>query len=360
MDQSQGQGQLGFADDRFWDELGDDEGRLSDQFGERKFDGLLLDGPRQVPLSSRGDLPLVGVRGSTIADNVTLSIQRRLVLVVSRLESDEVCAATAFRINDDMRGRPRTPKDPAKLPKGRTVKVFRLSARERLDDLPWRAGHLQAQLLLFDQRSNAVTVRLAGTADNVQDPAVRDFLASQRRPAYPPAIWPSPVAAPGERAPYRARPDSPDLPREVGIALAADRVIVKGPATKAMLRGSFNLPVLERDVVREQPAPADRNPDDGVWVDVGDPAATAVMPISLILSGDTVADPIVLAMQVPVYGGGGPGQLAAGHFAIDLFGSLPGLEPQTYAVWAVSRAVTSKPALVGVVSRDMLPRPGER
>ena len=350
------QGDLGFPDARFWEELGDDEGRLADDFGERAFDGLLLDGPRQVRLASRADLPLVGVRASTIRDNILISLQRRLVVVASALESGEVRAATAFRINDDVR-RPRTPKDEARIPQGRTVKVFRLLVNERIDDLPWRPGILQSHVLLYDQRSNPVTTTLLG--DDVQDPAVRDFLAAQGQALFPPAVWP-PVGAPrvnGDgRHPYRARPDSPPAPERAGIALAVERVVVKRAGASCILRGSFALPVLERDAVRPAPAP----PAEG-WVDVGDPDAKAVLPVTVLLTGDTVADPITLALRVPAYGAAEPGSLAVGHFAVDLFQLAPGaIEAQSYAVWAIARGVISQPALVGVVTEDMLPRQGAR
>ena len=347
------QGELGLTDTQFWENLVDHEDRILDGFDEREFQGLVLDGPRQVRLSSGPDLPLVGVRASSIRDEALLSHYLRLVLVVSRLEGDEVRAGTAFRINEDARGRGR-PRDGATFPEGRAVKLFGIAASERIDDLPWQAGTLQAHLLLYDQRSNGVTVSLVG--NQVQDPVVREFLAAQKQPGYPRAVWPAVGALRSDGHPYRARPDSPPVPGRSGIALAVERVVVKRPRATCVVRGSFALPVRERDVVRPPPPP----PGDG-WVDVGDPAAKAVLPITLVLTGDTIADPILVHLHVPAYDAVAPGDLATGHFAVDLFGVVPdeALEAQTYAVWAISGAVLSSPALVGVVTPDMLPRPGE-
>lgn len=359
------QGELGFRDAQFWEDFGENEQRLVEDFGERDFEGLVLDGPQQVELESRSDLPLVGVRASSIRDNVMVSLQRRLLVVASRLDSDEVCAGTAFRINDDAR-RPPKPKDESAIPKGRTVKAFRILANDRIEDLPWRPGTLQAQLLLFDRRSNPVTARLVGKEPS--DPAVREFLAAQRRPAYPPAIAPAIPRAVGRARqlpnPYQRRADSPAVPAEPGIALASERVVVHRAGAKCELRGSYLLPVLERDRVRPPPAPQPGEDAEQAfarvgWVDVGDDSATAVLPITLLLTGDTVADPITVDLKVPVYGAVSRGA-ASGHFAVDLFGLVPELEAQTYAVWAISRAVVSEPVLLGVVTEDMLPPPGER
>jgi hypothetical protein len=358
------QGQLGLSDAQFWEDLGERDSKIMEDVGETGFLGLGLDGPREVQLSSRADLPLVGVRVSSIRDNVLVNLDMRLVAVVAGLETGEVRAATAFYINDDDRVR-QPPPDLSRVPKGRTIKVFAISLDDRIEDLPWKPGTLQAHILLYEQRSNPVTVRLVG--DTVQDPVVREFLATQRRPAYPPPIWPPLPIGRVEKRIYRERPDSPPVPAAAGIALALERVVVKRPRATCLLRGSYALPVSESEVVRPEPPPV-LAPDPGEppppsgWVDVGDPEATAVLPITLLFTGDTVADPILVPLRVPAYGAvppGADGALVAGHFAVDLFAILGDrLEAQSYAVWAISRSVISQPALLGVVTEDMLPPPG--
>jgi len=356
---------LGLTDPQYWEDLGEHEERISEAFSERDFRGMILAAPTEVRLGEHEYLPLVGVRASTIRDNIMVSLNRRAILVASRQESDEVLAATAFRINDDAR-RPPRPKDEAGIREGRTVKVFRLVLNDRIEGLPWRPGTLHSTLLLFDQRSNTVTVRLVG--DEVRDPAVREFLAAQRRPAYPHPVFPSISQDEGMQHPYRARPDSPALPKEAGITLSCARVVVNRPGARCLLLGSFSLPVRERDVVNPFPESGAGGSGDATtigmgWVDVGDPAAKAVVPVTLVLSGDTVAEPIVVPLHIPVYGAVLPGIAGAtsrGYFAVDLFQVGPRyLEAQTYAVWAISRAVISQPVLVGVVTEDMLPAPGE-
>jgi len=168
---------------------------------------------------------------------------------------------------------------------------------------------------------------------------------------------------------YRPRMDSPPPPAETGIVLAVDRVArvgvapvaIDGPGKTCMLRGSFCLPLRPRDGVRPLPGPAGSQAEqqalaDG-WVDVGDATATAVVPITLLLTGDKDADPILVPLSAAIYGSV-EGPFAQGQFAIDLFRAVPDLPIQTYAVWAMSRSIISDPALVDIVTEDTLLSPG--
>jgi len=360
------QGAFGLSDEQFWEDSTSFEEALVERFLEADFMGLLLDGPRSVLLNEHETIPLLGVRASTIRDDFALSLQRRAVIVATRLEGHETLAATAFRQPDEQRP-PARPRDPATLPEGRTADAFSLSLTTRLPELPWRPGTWQTALLLYDCRSNIVVTRLDGNSS--QDPAVQEFLAAQRRPGFPLPIAPSfdPTSPTSPANPYRPRPDSPALPAGPAISLAIDRVVIAGSGRSCVLRGSFCLPVLPRDVVRPLPGPPGSAAEqlgraDG-WGEVGDPLAMAVVPISILLTGDQRAEPILVSMQVPIYG---PlelqpdGHVARGHFAIDLFGNVPGtLAIQSYAVWAISRGIISDPVRVGVVSEKMLPAAGD-
>lgn len=356
------QGAFGLSDEQFWEDSTSFEEALVERFLGTDFMGLLLDGPRSVVLNEHETIPLRGLRSSTIRHDFALSLQRRAVIVASHLEGHEALAATAFRQPDEPRpiGRPR---DPDTLPEGRTADAFSLSLTDRLPKLPWKPGTWQTTLLLYDQRSDSVTTRLDGTSS--QDPAIKEFLDAQRRPGYPAAIFP-----PLERNaanPYRPRSDSPASPSVPSIVLAVDRVVVAGRNRSCVLRGSFSLPVLPRDLVRPLPGPpgseAEQRARADGWGEVGDPRAVAVIPTSIVLTGDQIAEPLLVSIQVPIYD---PievtpvGQVARGHFAIDLLGCVPGgLAIQSYAVWAISRGIISEPVLVGVVSEAMLPAAGD-
>jgi hypothetical protein len=361
------QGALGLTDEQFWEDSTPFEEAIVERFLADDYKGLVIDGPRSVGLDEHDTIPLLGVRASTIREDFALGLQRRAVIVATRLEGHETLAATAFRQPDERRP-PARPRDPATLPEGRTADAFSISLTARLPGLPWRPGTWQITLLLYDGRSNAVVTRLEGSTS--QDPEVQAFLAAQRRPGFPPPIAPSfDLTSPVN--PYRPRPDSPAPPADPAISLAVDRVVIAGSGRSCVLRGSFCLPVLSRDVVRPLPGPPGSEAEqralaDG-WVEVGDPAAVAVVPITILLTGDQRAEPILISMQVPVYGPlDGPldmqpdGQVARGHFAVNLFGNVPGaLAIQSYAVWAISRGIISDPVRVGVVSEKMLPAVGD-
>jgi hypothetical protein len=347
---------LGIKDEQFWEDATRFEEALVERYWETDFMGLLLDGPKVVRLHEHDTLPLLGVRSSTIHENRALSLQRRAVIVTTRLEGHETLAAMAFRQPDEPR-RHKRPRDPDALPKGRTVKVFSVSLNERLLGFPWKRGAWQTTILLYDRCSNSVTTRLEEYSS--QDPEVLAFLAAQRRPGYPPPISRL-LDTNSSKNPSQPARDLPLLAAEVAIVLTSERVAIQGPGKPWMLHGSFCLPVLPRDVVRPLPEPPDSEEvqlalSDG-WVDVGDPKAVAVMPITLLLTGNKNASPILISLHVPVYvplESGSAGQVARGQFTINLFGSVPNpLAIQSYAVWAISRGIASDPVLVDILATE--------
>jgi hypothetical protein len=355
------QGEFQLKDERFWEASDAVEEALVERFKETDFMGLALDGPRALRLDQHETVPLLGVRACSIRDNISRSLQRQAVLVASRLDGTQTLAATAFRQPDEPQ-RLSDPRDPAKLPKGRTVKAFNVSLADRMPELPWKPGTWQTTVLLYDQRSNAVITRLEEAPS--RDPAVLEFLTAQRRPAFPPAV--SPPLDAGTN-PYLPRPDSPSAPAGPGIVLTVDRVAVHGPGRSCVLRGSFRLPILPRDMVKHLPGPVGSEAErlalaDG-WLDVGDDEAIAVLPVALLLTGNQRAEPLLIPLHVPIYGpleAKDTSAGARGFFAVDLFRLLPeDLLIQSYAVWAVSRSVLSDPVLLGLVTESMVPAAGE-
>ena len=101
-----------------------------------------------------------------------------------------------------------------------------------------------------------------------------------------------------------------------------------------MLRGAFRLPIPERRRVREGEAP------------VGVPLAQAVLPVSLVLTGDDLPGPYQLDLQVPVFEAPS-GEPAVGHFALDLTEHLALPAQRTHAY------VFSGAAMTGPVSFEL-------
>jgi hypothetical protein len=346
------QGAFGLADDAFWTADTAIEEQLLDRFeSDESFAGIVLDGPREVRLDRCNTLPLLVVRACTLVDNATLDLDSRGILIATRLEGHETLVDFAFR-------QPTLPPDDDttdgtdvdQIPEGRTVKVHSLSLTERLREFPWKPGTWQTTLLLFDQRSNPVVTHL-GEAPS-RDPAVAEFLAAQRRPGYPQA-----VSMPGGPATnlYRPRLDTPPPPAGPGFTLAVEPVTVDRPGESCMLRGSFLLPLLPRDVIRPLPGPpgsqAERQALADGWVEAGAPEAVAVVPITVLLTGDRDPTPVVLPLQAAVYGSI-EGSLTQGQLAIDLFTAAPNLPAQRYAAWAISRGIISDPVRLHILNEN--------
>ena len=94
------------------------------------------------------------------------------------------------------------------------------------------------------------------------------------------------------------------------------------------------------------------------WRDVGDPNATAVIPITLLLIGNIETGPWTIELRVPTFDpipGGVAGTVVAGAFEIDLL-SLPQMPrvPQTYFLRAISGEVITEPAMTALVPEEAL------
>jgi hypothetical protein len=243
-------------------------------------------------------------------------------------------------------------------------------------------------------------------------------------------VWPR--AAP-EREPdsdddqplpwYRALDESPPVPDERGIVLTTERVIVvRDGLGSCILRGSFRLSVMDREVVRpcaeseeeqaallafEPPAPtteegegvdyltdaevhwppkplpepppsyrpnepewrfpgqdsAKRRSEEGpwesghVWQDVGDDDATAVIPITLVVTGSRLADPYVLHMRVPTTDAiSGDDPEVTGRFTLDLLAFKDNaMRGQTNWIYAFSGGHCAGPVAAALLSPDDLP-----
>jgi hypothetical protein len=192
----------------------------------------------------------------------------------------------------------------------------------RVFDLPWRPGGYAVAVILQDWISNVVTTELVGGA-----------VAGNAGTARPTTVWP-PAARAGDVPDYRRRPDSPEVPDGVGIALAAPTTVPAGGPL--IIRGSFRLPLS----AGEQLAAGDRP---------GTAGPRGVLPIALIATGTEDPGPFPVALRVPV--DAVDRDLAIGHFAVDLV-ALRGVPrvAAVYYVHALSVGVAAPPVRISVVS----------
>ena len=312
-----------------------------------KFMGMILDGPARVEIDKWDTVRLAGVRKASYEQNFDVRLEKRAILVAARVETGEVLAGPAFEHKDEVEPPPRRPES---FPQGENVRPFSIDLRKRLPTLPWRPGTLAITVLLYDQRSNSVITRLEHKAS--KDPEVAKYLEAQKHPRFPGPATPAESA----HVSYARDPRSPEVPKAAGIVLAIERVTVDRPGARAILHGSFRLPATEGETVRARP----EGPDGANWRDVGDPRATAVMPISLVITGDDDLGPWVEPLRVvsrePLVTEGKK-TYATGYFNIDLLRAPdPVRQHQSYAVWAVSGDTISEPVKVSLLNPDAVPQ----
>ncbi len=348
------QGALGISDAGFWttDDVTFDTKKTL--LGSLR--GVLLDGPRKLSIQERDDIRCLALRGASEAEAKRVSFRGKATVVATRLETNEVHAGWAIEGTHPREPIARKTKpavDPelaewADLLEPVTLMTFRLNVRQQLARLPWKPGTYRTWVLLHDACSNPVTTEVV--RQEVNDPEVEKFLDGMRRPALvepvePPAGNPIPS--------YVKDAASPAIPREPGIALTADRVVLHTEDARCILRGSFRLPVHDRDRVREA-----RQGERAFLVHGERPSA--ILPISLVLTGDAFAQPTVVSLRVPTFDALPAEQaMATGHFTVDLVQLAPALSDQTYAIWAVAGGTLSGPWLSAFVDPAMLPKPGE-
>ena len=329
------QGFLGWSDAKFWAESAELDDKAIERFEDSRLDGLLLDGPKRALLRQHRGAPLVAIRGASLRENSTISLEERGVLVTSRLEGDETLASRAYRQptksrQPNKRSDPEPEEDPASLPEGRAVHLFHFVLTDQIPEVASHSGTWSTVLLLFDKRSNPVVTEVEAKPGRKSQTAGQSAELSRIHARIQAADHP-----------YRARPDSPALTGNQSIVLASGNKIEQASGRVWLLRGSFLLPALPHDVVGELPGH-----------DVGDATTRAVLPVTIVLTGDHDATPILVPLHVPIdrpLEGAQGQQLARGHFAVDLL-ALVGdhLAPQTYAVWAMSRQQVSEPIVVRV------------
>jgi hypothetical protein len=313
--------------------------------------GVVIDAPTSVAIDRYKTLPVLGYYVRRMKDDQGLSFDRRAIATATCLETNHVRVGVPF---DDGRLRGESEHSPmAMLPGAVTVDMFD-GDWHGATNLPWEPGRHRLALMLREHLSNQVEVNLERSIA-YEDPEVLAFLEAQQsqRPAAPPTVHP-PHPEPalwGDEAPdaagwlprYLEVEGSPPVPEEEGIALAVERVQIRGP--RCILRGSFRLPLLRHEIVR---------PD----TDVGDPAASGVVPITLVGTASEVLGPFVFRLAVPTYT---PLDLTVpelpvvtGWFTVDLFALGLPTTAQTYFFTAFNGAHAVGPTPFALVSEAML------
>jgi hypothetical protein len=311
--------------------------------------GTALRMPASVLSTGDGSLPLAGCRVTTQREAAQRPpFEDVALLVASHVDSARVYAARAFAPGTEADDPAPAPPDPGE---GYTGSTFRIDVARRLGFRP-EPGTFAVWLIVRGEAHGPARIQVVKPtptpAPGYSDPEVAKFIAEWRkrnvpkpRGADPASVWP-PEAVFGNYPSYRAGAESPPLPQR-GISLWTKRVLLLETNARWVLAGSFRLAIPRRHVVLE---PVSGYP------------ATAVLPITIVLTASTAAGPFVRHMRVPSktpVDTRDDAPVVEGHFTLNLL-SLPGMwrAPDTYFVYAVCGETMSQPAVTALVSEAML------
>jgi hypothetical protein len=300
-------------------------------------EGIALCAPAAVRpgMVSRGGLLLAGCRVETLRDAARRPpFESMAVLAATQLETGRVRAGRAFP--DPTEGFPTPqPPDPGE---GFTGGVFRLDVAARLA-IPPVPGPIAVWLIARDRAAGPVHIVVEDPPrQGFEDNEVVKFLAAWRkrnavkpRGADPATVWPEETIF-GKYPVYRKTAESPAMP-DTGITLAAKRTVVLEKGAIWELAGSYRLTIPRGQIVLE---PVSGNP------------TTAVVPITLVVTSNKMAGPIIRHLHVPSFSPLNPRDAAhvvEGQFKLNLF-SFPRIWhiPGTYFVYAICGDVMSSPA----------------
>lgn len=333
------QGLCKLEDAEFWTDPSRTRGDVQRQLSKDGFQGVILDGPRRVPLDGRGTAPILGWHVASFREAQRVSFDTFAIVTAITQEAGECLARRLYdpRVRDTSKTKGSGPKEPGE---GTSYRMFTFDLLER-PGVPLFEDTALVRVIVQDQVSKRLECSFSKPALAFRDPAVQAFLEKRRgaetssslgafrrtaRPVTPPLVS-------GKVLPsYRPSEATPKPPKGQGIRLTTPKEARRG--APCVLRAAFRLPVPEGLLV----AKGDDAPD------LGDPKAKSVLPLGLLLTGDRLPGPYLLQLQVPVYEDPHPETgLAAGALALDLSEHMR-LPAQTYFAYAFSGTAMGGPA----------------
>lgn len=318
---------FGLSDADFWSAPFKTKDAVQKRLSRDGMTGVFIDAPAKVPLDGRTSLPIVGCFVVALRDAQRVSFDRGALVACVHLDDGRLHVARVEEprvLDPSRRGLPPDSEDPGE---GRAYRMFRLDAHERLPDLPWRRGAILTTVLLRGGGSTPTRVR-----SDLVPPPVRgwvDPVVAAAAAAAPPAqdLKPEKVRPrAGSPLPsYAKDADSPAPPAAPGLAVTVPESGPRGGPV--VVRGSFAVPLLPHQQV------------------TGDPAARAVVPVDIVLTGEETPGPFHVDLGVPIHTLPAEGQPAVGHFALDLLAqpAMSHRKPQRYWLWVFAGEAHSGP-----------------
>jgi hypothetical protein len=352
---------FGLTGEDYWTDPWKNAERMhTEYFRGCKF-GLYFDSPPSVSPLRHATIPAPVYYVAAYREACKIDLETMTKVVAIRLEDREFSIANAIVPRDKGVPLPKVGKDSTDP----SSRKFNLDLQTQLRILS-RPGTYRIVLLLQHQMSNVVETIVERERIRHPDPEAQKFIESHRPPALPippplPPSWGLLWGANGREKPQPLG-GSPAVPKEPGIGVKVDRVVVDGPRTSAVLKGSFRLPVLKRDLVQERPPGSD--PMLPFQPEYGMPRPTAVLPITLVILGSHTAAETVIRMHVPTYDAieaALKNVFATGYFAIDLL-SNPDLRgtAQTFSIYSFCGEFVAGPALIATVPEDLQQIPSRK
>jgi hypothetical protein len=312
----------------------------------------LLDAPKRVSLESRASVPLLVLHSAATNHVFACPIESNGILVAARHHDRAVFARLATQPPSGAGGAPGPGFE------GRTLMIDLL---DRFS-IPLEPSKYTAWIVMRDQISNPVTIELVKET-SFEDPEVIAFIERMRKTRSPAPV----VPPPGYPLPsYQRQKETPAVPRETGVAITAERVLLWTPDAQAVLRGSFKLSLKKGERVPPWPPLPHEYPGEStlrVGVDglsgnktpagaaIAQP--TAIVPITLLVTGSKDAGPILIRLRVPSYDPFDEKKESAeitGCFALDLLADSAMFdEAQTLFVYAFAGPELAGPVLIGLV-----------
>ncbi len=305
--------------------------------------GIALRAPANVSTAALADgkgsgLPLAVCCVQTLREAMKRPPFRRMaILAATQLETGVVRAAP---VADDPGERLAPPqRDPGD---GFTGTAFRVNVAERLG-IPPIPGPLAVWLIARGQVAGPVRIQVGSPSKpGYEDPEAEKFLARWRKynnvtpsGADPASVWPEETIF-GSYPTYRPGAESPPMPKK-GIALLARSAVALERNSPWVVAGAYRLAIPGRHVVMN---PVSGNP------------TTAVVPITLIVTSNELAGPVVKHLRAPSYSPvkqSGDASIVEGYFTLNLH-SFRRMwnSPQTYFVYALCGDSISNPAMTAL------------
>lgn len=323
----------------------------SEKLAIAQAEGIALLVPGSVDVTTQDAVPLLGIVAGF--DVLSLRFSDKAVLLATDLDRriTYVGRWAAWRDGAGKRKRPpppveADPDDDGEAPREHTVYRARADLYARLPRLPWMPSTLAVQLLLQDWQSRPSPLRLTGSPF-LDDPAVVEFLKDHAVDAdavgvdEAPGMWLDSAPAGTSLAPL-------DPPPSEGLALAVTPVAFASREAAVALSFAFHLPILPHEHRRFQA---------GGPVDASGRMLGAKVPLTVVVTGESLVDPLALRIMVPVYvleerTGETVRGKARGMLNLAAFSKMP-KSPGKYWVRLVVGAFQTEPAALTLVPENL-------